>query len=114
MLQRLLASLTDKEGRGGGKGAYFVRVMRLFESVPCIEWVVTAATKGLQHIKKNDPAAVSCDSVYCSSKCLIFTLQPILWSNVFKYSLELEHYKKAYHAMMSNPDRNRYFPSDQL
>ena len=59
VLQRLLVSLQDKDGREGGKGAYFVRVMRLFESVPCIEWVVNTATKGLQHIKKNDPATVS-------------------------------------------------------
>ena len=64
VLQRLLVSLADEEGGGGGggggggKGAYFIRVMRLFESVPCVEWVVATATKGLQRIKKDDPAAV--------------------------------------------------------
>ena len=31
-------------------------------------------------------------------------LQAVLWSNLFKYELELGHSQGAYQAMMDNPD----------
>lgn len=34
--------------------------------------------------------------------------QVVLWSTLFKYHLELGHYKEAYEAMMANPDPIRY------
>ena len=60
-------ALSSEEGGGGGggggiggrKGAYFIQVMRLFEKIPALEWVVAVAKKGLQQIRKDDPSAVS-------------------------------------------------------
>ena len=34
-------------------------------------------------------------------------LQAVLWSNLFKYELELGHSQGAYLAMMGNPDTVR-------
>lgn len=34
--------------------------------------------------------------------------QVVLWSTLFKYHLELGHYKEAFEAMMANPDPIRY------
>lgn len=35
---------------------------------------------------------------------LMLCFQVVLWSTLFKYHLELGHYREAYEAMMANPD----------
>jgi len=53
-------------------------------------------------ISQDVPASVK------HSIIVFFSLfQPMLWSVIFKYHLELEHHNEAYAAIVHNPDKTR-------
>ena len=102
--------------------------MRLFEQVPAPTLVIEIAAAGTEVTDKTDPDCVSGVCV-CVCVCVcafgwglwlwlfvssisnhdpayilhVFP-QAILWSNLFKYHLELGHSEQAYRAMLGNPD----------
>ena len=58
MLQRV-AFLSGAEADGASLGAYWVKVMRLFEQVPSAQWVVGVASVAVQVVPSKHPTAVS-------------------------------------------------------
>lgn len=86
----LMSLITEKTGRRDrALVEYFVKVMRLFEQAEFPSYVISAASSALTIAAKDDPNI------------------PMLWSVIFKYHLQLEHYSDAYATIVHNTDRTR-------
>ena len=51
--------MNGTEEDGASLGAYWVKVMRLFEQIPSAQWFVGAAAAAVQVVPPKDPTAVS-------------------------------------------------------
>ena len=79
--------------------SYFMHVMRLFEQYSVQELLVFFAETALVNTNLPEHAEHFKDS----SDDRV----PVLWSNIFKYTLEMGQYGKAYSAIIANPDSHR-------
>lgn len=73
----------------GDDGNYWIKVMRLVEDVGSKEGIVHVTSHATSVIPQGHPSLL------------------LLWSNLFKYSLQLQLYELAYDALINNPDIER-------